>query len=216
MEQRTGRFRVYRVVEDVPHVNFFDTDATRLYTVYQSGYGDRQADVDALRTGDLVDATLAGNPDDAEEAWSIQSLNRVDGVRMHFAVGAEMPARAEELWTEGMQRPATTTLEEDGIPVAELHVQPRAPLPGGSFVPSVLTGLLPMEPTLTDLPTIRKSVAGALFLDPDAPDSDGYSRPFGVAVLFTDAADAVLDEWYDRYDIDPEGDSRPTYDPYGI
>jgi len=28
MEEYAGRFRVYRVVESVPHINFFDTDAT--------------------------------------------------------------------------------------------------------------------------------------------------------------------------------------------
>src|SRR6056297_2845622 len=55
METRAGRFRVYRVVESVHHINLFDAEATRLYTTYQSGYGDRQADIDALRTGDLVE-----------------------------------------------------------------------------------------------------------------------------------------------------------------
>ncbi|MDS0277478.1 hypothetical protein NDI85_06705 [Halomicroarcula sp. S1AR25-4] len=216
MEQRTGRFRVYRVVESVPHSNFFDTDATRLYTVYQSGYGERQARIDSLRTGDLVEATLAGNPDDSEEAWSIQSVERVGGVRMSFAVDAEMPALAEELWSEGQRHPSSIVIEEDGTPVAELHVQPRDPLPGGSFVPSVLTGLVPMEGTLSVLPSIGGPATHALFLDPDPPDADRYSRPFGVVVLFGEDADAVLTEWHDRYDVDPESDSRPTYDPYGI
>lgn len=216
MEQRTGRFRVYRVVESVPHINLFDADATRLYTVYQSGYGDRQDHVDSLRTGDLVEATLAGNPDDPDEAWSIQSLERVGGVRMSFVVDADVPALAEDLWSEGQRHPSSMVLEEDGAHVGELHVQPRAPLPGGSFVPSVLTGLVPMEGPFSTLPNVGRAATDALFLDPDPPDADRYSRPFGVVVLFTADADAVLNEWCDRYDVDPETDSRPTYDPYAI
>ncbi|MBX0321930.1 hypothetical protein EGH21_02675 [Halomicroarcula sp. F13] len=216
MEQRTGRFRVFRVVESVPHINFFDTDATRLYTVYQSGYGERQARIDSLQTGDLVEATLAGDADDPEEAWSIQSLERVGGVGMSFAVDVEMPALAEELWSAGQTHPSSSVVEEDGDPVAELHVQPREPLPGGSFVPSVLTGLVPLEGPLSVLPVVGGSASHALFLDPDPPDADRYSRPFGVVVLFGEDADAVLTEWHDRYDVDPAGDSRPTYDPYGI
>lgn len=216
METHTGRFRVYRVVESVPHVNFFDTDATRLYTVYQSGYGDRQGAIDDLRTGDLVEATLAGDPDDAEEAWSVQSVERVDRVRMAFAVEAEPPAVAEELWTEGQDRPSSAVLETDGEPVAEAAVQPRAPLPGGSFVPSVLTGLVPMEDRLTELPSVGEPVADALFVDPDSPDADGYSRQFGVVLLFSETGTELRDEFYAAYDIDPDGDSRPDYDPYGI
>jgi len=207
---------VYRVVESVPHINFFDTEATRLYTVYQSGYGDRQGDVDDLRTGDLVEATLAGDSDDPDEAWSIQSVDRIDRVRMAFAVDADPPAVAEELWTEGQVRPTTAALEADGRVVGEVAVQPRDPLPGGSFVPSVLTGLVPMEPRLESLPSVGEPATDALFVDPDSPDADRYSRPFGVVVLFTAAGDSLRDEFYDAYDIDPAADSRPEYDPYGL
>jgi hypothetical protein len=216
METRTGQFRVYRVVESVPHMNFFDTAATRLYTVYQSGYGDRQGTIDDLRTGDLVEATLAGDPDDPEEAWSIQSVERIDRVRMAFAVDADPPAVAEELWTDGQDRPSSAVLKTDGEPVAEVAVQPRDPLPGGSFVPSVLTGLVPMEERLTELPTVGTPVTDALFVDPDSPGAAGYSRPFGVVVLFGDAARELREEFYAAYDVDPDGDSRPDYDPYGI
>ncbi|WP_276271197.1 hypothetical protein [Haloarcula litorea] len=219
MEERTGRFRVYRVVESVPHLNFFDTDATRLYTVYQSGYGDRQDRIDALRTGDLVEATLAGDPEDADEAWSIRSLERVGGVRMHFAVDADPPAVAADRWEAGLREPAAAPIEADGEAVGVACVQPRDPLPGGTFVPSVLTGLVPMEETLADLPTVGGAAGDALFVDPDPPDADHFSRPYGVALFFrADApgADAALAEYLDRYGVDPDGDSRPDHDPYGI
>jgi hypothetical protein len=216
MEERTGTFRVFRVVESVPHINFFDTDGTRLYTVFQSGYGDRQPLVDDLRTGDLVKATLAGDPDDEDEPWSIQSVERTGGVTMDFAVDADPPEVAAELWEEGMRQPARAILEEEGDPVAEVYVQPREPLPGGSFVPSILTGLLPLEPWLTELPSVGEPATHALFIDPDPPGADRYSRPYGVAVLFARGADDVLAEFRDLYDCPPGTDTRPDYDPYGI
>ena len=216
MEERTGTFRVFRVVESVPHINFFDTDGTRLYTVFQSGYGDAQSAVDDLRTGDLVEATLAGDPEDADDPWSIQSVERVGGVAMDFAVDVDPPAVATELWEPGMEQPARAVLKEDDTPVAEVYVQPREPLPGGSFVPSVLTGLVPMEPWLTELPSVGEPATHALFIDPDPPDTDQYSRPYGVIVLFADGADEVLTEFRELYDCPPEVDTRPDYDPYGI
>jgi len=216
METHAGRFRVYRVVESVPHINLFDTEAARLYTAYQSGYGDSQADIDGLRTGDLVEATLGGDPDDPDEAWSIQSIERVDRVRMAFAVDADPPTVAEELWTDGQEHPSTTVLEWEGEPVAEVAVQPRAPLPGGAFVPSVLTGLVPMEDRLGELQSVGEPVTDALFVDPDPPDTDRYSRPFGAVVFFSAAGEGLRDEFYATYDIDPAADTRPAYDPYGI
>jgi len=216
MDERTGRFRVYRVVESVPHINFFDTDATRLYTVYQSGYGERQPAVDDLRTGDLVEATLAGDADDSEEAWSIRSLERVDGVAMEFAVDAAPPPVAADLWEPDRQRPVSTVLEREGDPVGAAYVQPREPLPGGSFVPSVLTGLLPMEHLLTDLPDVGTAPTHALFVDPDPPDAEQYTEPYGVALLFTEGGRELLADYRDRYGVDPDGDSRPDYDPYGL
>ena len=216
MDERTGVFRVYRVVEAVPHINLFDTDATRLYTVYQSGYGERQPAVDDLRTGDLVEATLGGDPNDSEEAWSLLSFDRRDRVAMDFVVDAEVPEVAADLWEPGLERPASAVLKEDGEPVAECFVQPRAPLPGGTFVPSVLTGLVPMESLLTELPGIGESPTDAIFIDPDTPDADSYSRPYGVAVLFTADADELLTEFRERYDLAVDADNRPEYDPYGL
>jgi hypothetical protein len=102
---------VYRVFEAVPHVNLLDVEATRLYTVYQSGYADgRQALVDDLRTGDLVDATLFGDPDADDEAWSLRSVERVGGVRMRFVVDAAVPAVVADRWEPGADRPVGTTL----------------------------------------------------------------------------------------------------------
>ncbi|MFB6222889.1 MAG: hypothetical protein ABEH86_04350 [Haloarcula sp.] len=216
MDERTGEFRVYRVVEAVPHINLFDADATRLYTVYQSGYGERQAAVDDLRTGDLVAATLGGDPDDSEEAWSLLEFDRLDRVAMDFAVDVDVPAVAADLWEPGLEQPTSATIKEDGDPVAECFVQPRAPLPGGAFVPSVLTGLVPMEELLTELPAIGEPPTDAIFIDPDAPDADSYSQPFGVAVLFTAAADETLAEFRERYDLPEDADTRPEYDPYGL
>jgi hypothetical protein len=216
MKTHASRFRVYRVVESVPHINLFDTEGTRLYTAYQSGYGDRQSDIDGLRTGDLVEATLSGDPDDPDEAWSIQSVERVGGVGMAFAVDADPPAVAGELWTEGQERPSTTTLAREGEPVAEVAVQPRAPLPGGAFVPSVLTGLVPMEERLAELQSVGEPVADALFVDPDPPDADRYSRPFGAVVFFSAAGQELLEAFCATYGIDPAADSRPEYDPYGL
>ena len=216
MDERTGVFRVYRVVDAVPHINLFDTEATRLYTVYQSGYGERQPAVDDLRTGDLIEATLGGDPDDSEEAWSLLSFERLDRVAMDFAVDAEVPEVAADLWEPGLERPASAVLEENGEPVAECFVQPRAPLPGGTFVPSVLTGLVPMESLLTDLPGIGEPPTDAIFIDPAPPDADSYARPYGVAVLFTAAADDLLTEFRDRYDLSADADNRPEYDPYGL
>jgi len=57
-------------------------------------------------------------------------------------------------------------------PVGEVAVQPRDPLPGGSFVPSGLTGLVPMEARLDRLPSVGEPATDALFVDPDA---DSYS-----------------------------------------
>jgi hypothetical protein len=216
MEERSGRFRVYRVVESVPHINLFDTGNDRLYTAFQSGYGDLQPAVDALGTGDLIEATLTGDPGADEEPWSLATLDRVGGVAMDFAVDADPPAVATELWEPGMEGPARAVLEEDDGPVAEVYVQPREPLPSGAFVPNVLAGLVPMEPWLTDMPVVGGPATDALFLDPDPPEASRYSRPYGVIALFGADADATLAEFRERYDLPAGGDSRPDYDPYGI
>ena len=148
MAERSGQFRVYRVTESVPHINLQAVDSATLYTVYQTGYGDLQARVDELVTGDLVTATLAGDPAAEEEPWRIQRLERAGGVEMGFAVDIQPPDVARETWTADATAPLSTVLSEDDTAVGACVVQPRDPLPDGAFVPSVLTGLLPLEEQL--------------------------------------------------------------------
>jgi len=42
MVERSGQFRVYRIVDTVPQINLQSVAESRLYTAYESGYGDRQ------------------------------------------------------------------------------------------------------------------------------------------------------------------------------
>lgn len=216
MDERSSRFRVYRVVEAVPHINLFDADGTRLYTTYQSGYGDRQPEIDALETGDLIEGTVAGDPEDSEEAWSLQSFERVGGVDVGFATDVDLPEIARETWRKQERGPAHSVIEEGGAPVGECWVQPRAPLPGGAFVPSVLAGLLPMEDKLTAVESADAPTTDAVFLDPDPVDASSFSEPYGVLLLFTDAAVETRSECRERYDCPRGVDSRPDYDPYEL
>ncbi|PSP64256.1 hypothetical protein BRC79_10370 [Halobacteriales archaeon QH_8_67_27] len=216
MTERSGRFRVYRVVESVPHLNLQTTESPTLYTVYQSGYGDLQGAVDDLRTGDLVEATLEGDSTAEDEAWQLTDLDRVGGVAMDFAVDVDPPDVARDLWTPELTEPACAVLTEGDDPVGVCCVQPRDPLPNGAFVPNVLTGLLPLESMLTALPEIGESAAEALFLDPDPPGATTYSHPYGVVLLFTDSAASLPDRFRETYDCPRDGDTRPEFDPYGV
>ncbi|MBO4247197.1 hypothetical protein IL252_05105 [Halomicrobium sp. IBSBa] len=216
MDERSSRFRVYRVVEAVPHVNLFDTDGTRLYTTYQQGYGERQPAIDGLETGDLIEGTVAGDPTDEEEAWTLREFDRVGGVDMGFATDVELPEIARETWDEQTSGPAHSVIEADGQPVGECWVQPRAPLPGGSFVPSVLAGLLPMEPKLTTVASADAPTTDAVFLDPDPVDAASFSQPYGVLLLFSERADETRRRYRERFDCPRGVDSRPDYDPYEL
>ncbi len=216
MAERSGRFRVYRVVESVPHLNFQAVDTPTLYTVYQSGYDTLQPAVDDLRTGDSVAATLTGDPERADEPWRLTALERQDRVDMAFATGVTPPEVARDLWTPGSEEPTCAVLREDGEAVGVCCVQPREPLPEGAFVPNVLTGLLPLESLLADLPEIGEPAAEALFLDPDPPDAEAYSAPYGVALLFTDDAADLPDRFREAYDCPRDADTRPDFDPYGL
>lgn len=216
MDERSSRFRVYRVVEAVPHINLFDTEETRLYTTYQGGYGDRQPAVDALETGDLIEGTVAGDPDNRDEAWSLRSFEPVDGVDTGFATDADLPEIARETWHQQERGPAHTVIEDGGEPVGECWVQPRAPLPGGTFVPAVLAGLLPMEEKLTTVASAEAPTTDAVFLDPDPVDASSFREPYGVLLLFTDEGAEVRREFRERYECPRSIDSRPDYDPYEL
>lgn len=219
MVRRSGRFRVYRVVESVPHYNLQRVDEPRLYTVYSSGYDpDRQAVVDDLRTGTLVNATLTGDPDDETEPWRLAAVEHDEAasVETAFAVDVDPPAVAVDAWGSepGATEPICRTLTEDGEPVGACCVQPREPLPNDAFVPNVLTGLLPLESELTAVPGVDEPAAEAVFLDPDPPSATSYDAPFGVLLLFTAAATELPDRFRERYDLPRGSDTRPAFDPY--
>ena len=214
--ERSGHFRVYRVVESVPHINVQAVDSPTLYSVYQSGYGERQPTVDALETGDLIEATLAGDPDDDAEPWRLTALDRVDRVRTAFAVDVDPPEVARECWTPDRTEPAYTVLTEDGAPVGVCGVQPRGRLPNGTFVPSVVTGLLPLESEFGSVPELGDPAVEAVFLDPDPPEASSYAWPYGVVYLFTRPSTATAERLRERYDCPLDTDTRPAFDPYAI
>jgi hypothetical protein len=216
MDERSSRFRVYRVVEAVPHLNLFDTDGTRLYTTYQQGYGDRQPRIDDLATGDLIEGTVAGDPEDSEEAWSLQEFERVGGVDVGFATDVDLPEIAWETWARQERGPAHSVIEEDGEAVGECWVQPRGPLPGRRFVPSVLAGLLPIEDKLTRVESADAPTTDAVFLDPDPVDAASFADPYGVLLLFSERATESRRRYRERFDCPRGVDSRPDYDPYEL
>jgi hypothetical protein len=216
MAERSGRFRVYRVVESVPHINLQAVDDPTLYTVYQSGYGPLQEQVDSLRTGDLVEATVDGDPGADDEAWRLTALDRVGGVEMGFAVDADPPAAARDQWTPGQTESACVALTEEDEAVGLCCVQPREPLPDGAFVPSVLAGLVPMERQFDSIPEVGDPAAEALFVDPDPPGATAYSHPYGVVILFSSGAATLPDRFREVYDCPRGTDTRPEYDPYGV
>jgi hypothetical protein len=216
MVERSGTFRVYRVTESVPQINLQATETPTLYSVYQTGYGDRQEAVDALETGNLVEATLEGDPTADGEPWRLARFERVGDVQIGFAVDVTPPDVARELWTDGQTDPATTVLTADGSSVAACGVQPRAPLPNGAFVPNVLTGLVPLEPQFASVPGVGDPAVEALFLDPDPPGAGSHTTPYGVLLLFTAAGTTLADRFRETYDCPRGADTRPEFDPYGI
>lgn len=216
MAERSETFRVYRVTESVPQINLQATETPALYSVYQTGYGDRQDRVDALDTGDIIEATLEGDPTAEEEPWRLKHFERVGGVQMGFAVDVALPDVARELWTDGQTEPATTVLTEDGSAVAACGVQPREPLPNSAFVPNVLTGLLPLEPQFASVPGVGEPAVEALFLDADPPGAGTYTTPYGVVLLFTMAGTTLAERFRETYGCPRGVDSRPAFDPYGI
>lgn len=219
--ERSGEFRVYRVVESVPHLNFQRVDEPRLYTVYRSGYDEAtQATVDDLQTGDRVSATLVGDPDADEEPWRVERVEREDGVATAFGVDVDPPGTAVDAWADAESaselEPVCRTILDDGEPVGACCVQPREPLPNGAFVPNVLTGLLPLESQFAAVPGVGEPATEALFLDPDPPDTTTYESPYGVVPLFTADGTATADRFRSAYDLPRDTDTRPDFDPYGV
>ncbi len=214
--ERSGRFRVYRVVESVPHINLQAIDSPTLYSVYSSGYPDLQPAVDDLETGDLVEATLEGDPDDDAEPWRLAAVERVDRVRTAFAVDVDPPDLARRCWTPGATEPAYAVVTEADERIGVCGVQPRDPLPNGAFVPSVLTGLLPLEAQFDAVPEVGDPAVEAVFLDPDPPDASSYTHPYGVVFLFTRSATPFAERLRADYGCPLDADTRPAFDPYGI
>ena len=214
--KQSGRFRVYRVVESVPHINLQAVESPTLYSVYSSGYPDRQPAVDDLETGDLVEATLEGDPDDDAEPWRLTAVERVGRVRTAFAVDVDPPDLARACWTPGLTEPAYAVVTEADEPIGVCGVQPRDPLPNGAFVPNVLTGLLPLEAQFDAVPEVGDPAVEAVFLDPDPPDASSYTHPYGVVFLFTRSATAFAERLRADYACPLDADTRPAFDPYGL
>ncbi|MES3517414.1 MAG: hypothetical protein PPP58_07105 [Natronomonas sp.] len=225
MDTQSGSFRVYRVVEAVKHLNFQQTTTPKLYSVHSVGYADdRQALVDSLDTGDLVEATLEGDREADSAAWRVLSLTRTDRVPFGFAVDVayeDLPTAARALAADrefgdgdSPADPAGATLTDGDDAVGECWIQPRSALPDGAFVPNVLTGVLPLEPWLTSLPNVGEPAAEVLVIDPAGPTDGEFSVPFGVFLFFTEAGAELATEYRDRYGCPRDVDSRPAFDPY--
>jgi len=225
MDTRSGQFRIYRAVESVRHINFQAVAEPQLYSVHETGYpAEQQAQVDELRTGDLVTATIEGDADAPDEAWRVASVTRDQRVPFGFAVelAPEMlPQAVQTLAADSgfgtatpQTEPAGTTLSADGADIGECWIQPRATLPNDAFVPNVVTGLLPIEPWLTDLPALGVPATEVLALDTAGPTANQYETPYGVFLFFTDAGRDVATDYRDRYDCPRAVDSRPDFDPY--
>lgn len=224
-EAVTDHFRVYRGVSAVDHINLYGVETERLYSVYRRGYdGDRQATVDALRTGDMVLATLLGDPDAPGEAWRLAKVGREDrlDVSMAFVGGIDPEAlpdplrESPEVRERAATEPAGVVLEHGGEPVGEIWCQPRDPLPHDRFLLNVLTGLVPLESHLGGLPEVDARPAEVLVLDTAPPDGDTFDLPFGTFVFLTAAGEAFGDDLRERYGLplDRRADTRPDFDPY--
>jgi hypothetical protein len=224
-EGRTDRFRVYRNLGAIPHVNLYGTTNERLFSVYRDGYGEElQATVDGLSTGDCVVATILGDPDDPDEAWRLVRAIRDDtlSTSVAFAPGVDperLPAPVTEdsaLRERAAVEPVGRVLEHEGQPVGEVWCQPRDPLPHDAFLLNVLVGQVPMESHLDGLPKIEALPAEVLVLDTATPSDTSYDLPFGVFVFLTEAGEALGDELRERYGLplDRDADTRPDVDPY--
>lgn len=223
MDTVEGTFRVYRVVDAVAHLNVLDVESTTLYTVYESAYtDDLQQPVDDLATGDLVDATLAGDQTIPDEPWRFTAVEPAGGVTVDFATGVAYPEVAREAWATAVDEAGEDPIRPTGRPlgvkdhedaVAEAWVQPRDALPGG-FLPSVLAGTLPLEPWLRELPYADAPVSELLVVDSSEVDASAPRDPYGLFLFFTEAGRPLADRYRDRWGLSRGADSRPAFDPY--
>jgi hypothetical protein len=224
-ETRTGRFRLFRVLPAVPHLNLFDPESRRLYTVHGSNYrDDLQSRLDGFRTGDLLEGTLVGAPADPEAPWRLARAERDSDASVSLAFASDVAPEAlpaavrddDELRERAATDPVGRTLEHDGHAVGEVWLQPRDPLPEDLFLPNVLAGLVPMEPWFERLPEVGDPAAEALVLDTAGPEATTFDQPFGVVVFLTEAGRDLGDHFRDRYGLptDRTADTRPDMDPY--
>ena len=226
MATTEGHFRVYRVLDAVPHLNLLHVDSERLYTVFESGYPDRvQSTVDDLRTGDLIEGTVEGDPDAADEPWRLTGATRDDAasVTVDFATAVDYPDVARETWGHAVEeagdepvRPTGRALgSDDGEgAVGEVWVQPRDALLDGAFTLPVLAGRLPIEPWLRELPYAEASATELLVVDSADPESSTYPNPYGVFLFFTAEGRDLADRYRERWALERGADSRPDVDPY--
>jgi hypothetical protein len=181
--------------------------------------------VDDLRTGDLVEATVEGDPDEPEEPWRLTDVTRdADGsVLVDFATGVDYPDVARETWDhaaeaaggEPVQPTGRALGSDDGDgAVAEVWVQPRDALPDGAFTLPVLAGRLPLEPWLRELPYAGAPAVELLVVDDADPESGAHSRPYGVFLFFTAEGRDLATRYRERWGLERGADSRPDVDPY--
>ena len=226
METTVGTFRVYRVLDAVLHLNLFEVASERLYTVYQTGYDESlQSTLDEVTTGDLVEATVEGDPENADEPWRVTAVDRdADrSVTVDFAAGVDYPNVARETWSQALAeagddpvRPTGRALgtEAGDTAAGEVWVQPRDAVPDSSLALTVLAGRLPLEPWLTDLPYADAPTAELLVVDSDGPETESHAEPYGVFLFFTETGRALADRYRERWDLPRGADSRPDVDPY--
>ncbi|MFB6118962.1 hypothetical protein [Halosegnis sp.] len=225
MATTSGRFRVYRVLGAVLHINLFDVADRRLYSVYQTDYpAPLQSTVDSLATGDMIEATVTGDPEAPQEPWRLEAAEREDtaSVDIDFAVGVEYPDVARQTW----ERALAEASEEGVVPTGralgtqegdeaagEVWVQPRDSLPDGGFTPAVAAGRLPLEPWLERLPYADAPAEELLAIEASDPD-EPVREPYGVFLFFTKAGRGLADRYRERWDLPRGADSRPDFDPY--
>ncbi len=150
MDERTGVFRVYRVVDAVPPsicstpMQRGSTPCTSPATANDSRQLTTSEQVISSRRRSAAIPTTGGS-------LALLSFDRRDRVAMDFVVDAEVPEVAAVLWEPGLERPASAVLEEDGKPVAECTCSRARRCPAARSS-RACSPSRPMESLLTELP----------------------------------------------------------------